>query len=95
MVIMDQFSKKTFIYNSQPFFCHQVAKKLHHIKTIQWGNQHKEHKEHEWIVICFCQFLTNRKNLYTLNKSFSIIVEKLGCQNCVIVHTGNVFMIWV
>jgi hypothetical protein len=43
------------------------------------GNQHNEHKEHEWIVICFCQFITNKTKLYPLNKSPSIIVEKLGC----------------
>jgi Zn-finger protein len=54
------------------------------------GNQHKEHKEHEWIVICFCQFITNKTKLCPLNKSSSIIAEKLGCQNCVIVHIGNV-----
>ncbi len=35
-------------------------------------------------------FLSIYNKLYTLNKSFIIIVEKLGCQNCVIVHIGNV-----
>ncbi len=38
----------------------------------------------------FGQFITNKTNLYPLNKSSNIIVEKLGCQNCVIVHIGNV-----
>jgi len=43
------------------------------------GNQHNKHKEHEWNVICFCQFITNKTKLYPLNKSPSIIVDKLGC----------------
>jgi hypothetical protein len=33
------------------------------IKDYSMGNQHNEHKEHDWIVICFCQFIANRTKL--------------------------------
>jgi hypothetical protein len=31
------FSKKYICIQLTTFFCHQVAKKLHHKKTFQWG----------------------------------------------------------